>query len=972
MADREALVQLAAALADGTPVDWNDAESSAADEAAHGVVRQLRLVAELRAAQRVAASHARPALGQWGHLRRLARVAGGAFGEVYRAWDTRLDREVALKLLRQPEGSDALAVSSVVEEGRLLARVRHPNVVAVYGAERVHDRVGIWMEFIRGRTLEAAVVENGPFGAHEAALIGRDLCRALAAVHAAGLVHRDVKAQNVMREEGGRLVLMDFGTSRETALDETDASHDLTGTPLYLAPELFQGGDATPRSDIYSLGVLLYHLVTGGFPVEGRTLDEVRRAHARGDRKLLRDARPDLPERFVQVVERALAANAESRFESAGATEAALTAALTPLAPAPSSTPDAPPLPIAPRRRHTGWLALAAAGFALGGLLVVANVGQVRSRLLGGSGSGGGVQTHPAAADVASSEVAIRRVAFPDDYLAAGRPSPDGRFFSYTDNDGDLALVELATGKTRKVTNKGNSTETAHAAMAVSADGKWIAYSWYALDGACEMRVIRTDGREPRVLVRRADIEMPLPYEWSGDNTQVLALIVLKDRTNAIALVRVADGNVRIVKNVGSNSPQSISLSRDGRFIVYDLPQRADSPERDIHVIDVETRREWPLVEGASNDVYPMWAPDGEGVVFISDRSVGLSLFEVPVLDGRASGEPILLQRSLGRIMPMGITRIGAFFYRVQTGMVDVYTADIDFAANRVGTPKAVSSGIVGSNISSDWSPDGRYLAFVTTRGLVAADRYSRTLAIRDMETGAHRELMPPLAFFIGPRWSPDGRAIAVKGDDLKGRWGTHLVDVATGRVQPAVVAEPNNDSDYGAHRWAPDGHLLYEHAPRGVVSRNLASGEESLFLAYAEAGVKRLGAFKISPDRRSLAFSGGFREEDTWTTVLRVQPLGGAPTELVRAKPPQAVVLAGWTPDGKELMFVRNPGKPDEPFTLWRVPIIGGEPRSLGLSIPALRDVSVHPDGTRLTFTAGSPTWDMWVMEQALKPAAQ
>ncbi len=128
------------------------------------------------------------------------------------------------------------------------------------------------MKIIRGQTLKEMLVERGPFGAEEAAVIGRDLCQALAAVHARGLVHRDVKAQNVMREVGGQTILMDFGAGQHV-----DAVHDsLKGSPAYVAPEVLAGAPATARSDIYSLGVLLFHLVTGDFPVTASTWDELR------------------------------------------------------------------------------------------------------------------------------------------------------------------------------------------------------------------------------------------------------------------------------------------------------------------------------------------------------------------------------------------------------------------------------------------------------------------------------------------------------------------------------------------------------------------------------------------------------------------------------------------------------------------------------------------------------------------------
>ena len=146
-------------------------------------------------------------LETWGHLRICERIGRGAFGEVYRAWDTRLDREVALKLMPVALAAGAEAASSIIHEGRLLARVRHPNVVTIYGADEIDGYVGLWMELVPGRTLEDLLRDGQTFEPGEVAHIGLESARALAAVHAAGLLHRDIKAQNVLRQEDGRIVL---------------------------------------------------------------------------------------------------------------------------------------------------------------------------------------------------------------------------------------------------------------------------------------------------------------------------------------------------------------------------------------------------------------------------------------------------------------------------------------------------------------------------------------------------------------------------------------------------------------------------------------------------------------------------------------------------------------------------------------------------------------------------------------------
>ena len=251
----------------------------------------------LTEARRKAVASEHPLRVHWGPLVVYEKVGRGSFGDVYRAWDPRLDREVALKLI--PEDISAGAPSPVVEEGRLLARVRHPNVMVVYGAERIEGRIGIWTEYIRGETLASEVARRGPLPAEEAVRIGADVCAALAAVHAAGLLHRDVKAQNILRDASGRIVLGDFGTGVELADDAGVSDPQIAGTPLYLAPEVIEGEPATIASDLYGVGVLLFFLVSGAYPVRGRTLAEIKRAHSRHERVSPRAARHDLPDALV-------------------------------------------------------------------------------------------------------------------------------------------------------------------------------------------------------------------------------------------------------------------------------------------------------------------------------------------------------------------------------------------------------------------------------------------------------------------------------------------------------------------------------------------------------------------------------------------------------------------------------------------------------------------------------------------------
>jgi protein kinase-like protein len=393
--DSEDLDKLFESVADGESVDWDALERQAPDEQARALIRQLRLIADVAEVHRSqvdevalaedveltapsmgaghppiqapggrrvwpdlgttpggvgrgtppAGSPPAPNLGVWGHLLLVRKVGEGSFGEVYHAHDTWLDHAVALKLLK-PEAEKWLPPAQLLHEARKLARVRHPNVVTVHGADRHNGRVGFWMDFIDGETLSARV-QGGSLSAGEASYIGQEVCKALAAVHRANLIHRDVKAQNVMRAfDGGRIILMDFGAGQFA--DAPPLENPGQGTPLYLAPEILNGGEATSRSDTYACGVLLFYLVTNRFPVNGTSLQELREAHARGDRRRLRDERPDLPGSFISIVERAIDPDPMRRYATAGDMEAKLSGE-------PSSRPVPAPVVPPPHPGPTGW-----------------------------------------------------------------------------------------------------------------------------------------------------------------------------------------------------------------------------------------------------------------------------------------------------------------------------------------------------------------------------------------------------------------------------------------------------------------------------------------------------------------------------------------------------------------------------------------------------------------------------------------
>ncbi len=257
-------------------------------------------------------------------------LGAGGFATVYRAWDPTLEREVALKVLHPHMSRDPQVRERFLREGRALARVRHPGIVTVYEAGEAGETAFLATDLIEGRSLSDLLAERGPFSAVAAATLAVQIGAALDAVHARGLVHRDVKPANIMIETAtGRAILLDLGIARDAAhVSMTGAA--LVGTPAYMAPEQVQAaGEVSPRTDVYQLGATLYAVLTGHPPFEGDTI-QVLTAVMRLPPPDLMARRPDVPVMVAGVLAQAMAKDPALRPPSPGELARRLSMAGTP------------------------------------------------------------------------------------------------------------------------------------------------------------------------------------------------------------------------------------------------------------------------------------------------------------------------------------------------------------------------------------------------------------------------------------------------------------------------------------------------------------------------------------------------------------------------------------------------------------------------------------------------------------------
>jgi eukaryotic-like serine/threonine-protein kinase len=822
----------------------------------------------------------------WRHLLLFERIGAGAFGAVYRGFDPLVNREVAVKLLpKEARGRSSL------EEGRALARIRHPNVVVVYGADQEADQVGIWMEYLAGQTLADIVRDRGPMSAWEVSGIGIDLCHALSALHASGLLHRDIKAENVMREAGGRIVLMDFSSAEHVV---PEAGITFSGTPGYMAPELFAGAPATFASDVYSLGVLLFFLLSGRFPVAGTTIADIKNAHAGRQHALLRDARPDVADRIVQVVERAIAYAPADRYQTTGEMERALASAsgadafLTP-------PPDSSPLAARARRSWPldgRWTALVIAA-----LILTAAVMAGRTAMF---------STPPsqAARVVFSLGPPLMSGSWP-------RLSPDGRMVVYGArvNGREQLWIRSLDSLAGRVLEHTTATATPF----WSPDGRSLGFF---ADG--KLFTIDVDGGDPLVLV---DAPHPRGGDWSAAGT------ILFSRTGGIH---------RVVEN-GSHSVQVTALDESRGEFEHGWPEFLPDGRRFLYIVRSSRLDQDGLYVGSLDSperrrVMPAYSrvayQDGH-LLFIRDGTLQAQPFDVRTAALR--GEPVALAHGVNHHQSSDAAfdvAGDALIYAPVRGQPQSELALFDRHGARLKTLTPV-----GAYRQPRFSPDGQRI--VVER--IDTAEGSSDLWIFDIGRDSASRLTRSEAPDVKPVWSPDGTQVAFSSKrETTYQIFSKPVD-STEEARPLVT----RDGNLFVESWSADGRFLSATLLRQGLWVFPADSREQPWAVRTGDAATWQSAF--SPDGRWIAYASS----ESGHPEIYVEPL--PPTGSRWQVSTNGGAEPYWRGDGEELFYLSARGE------LMGVSVGAGrwqtaKPQPMfALSVPNYgrsADYSVSPDG--------------------------
>jgi len=561
-------------------------------------------------------------------------------------------------------------------------------------------------------------------------------------------------------------------------------------------------------------------------------------------------------------------------------------------------------------------------------------------------------------------DITIRKVLTPKGLLMTWAVSPDGKYLADMGNPSgstpsELRITEIATGKERLLRTENPDCSRRIGAPRWSPDSTKLVV--WSVGGLC---VVPLDGSAARIFFGTPpDKTLFYPLDWSPDQKHILVSTYGTEKPLGLSLIAVANGSHRRLKIGDSPAPFSFDcrFSPDGLTVACDRGITSS----DIFLLAVDGSRETPLVEHPADDALLEWLPDGRGILFASDRAGTIDMWSQPIEGGQPKGAPVLVRRNIGSTTPMRLTKSGAFYYQTPASSgADVYTISLDPKTGRItGPPRKEPLPWEGHNGSPDWSPDGKRLAYVVSNkpavvGVGNAPGRSsgnRVVCIYSVDTGRVREYSG--VHLASLRWSPDGRYVYVAATNVSGG-GIHRIDVESGAITPVMLDARGLGFDVSA-----DGPWMVFCRDDRLLGRNLQSGEEK---ELDGPGIYPAARLALSRDGSRLAW---VVEPDEKTKVLKVMPFpDGTPKEVQGLRDPESRIA--WSPDGRFIYYSDVPPAGGNVRHLWRVPADGGTAQDLGSAANSHEHLTVHPDGTRITFSTRTLNPEpalLWVLENFL-----
>jgi Tol biopolymer transport system component len=859
---------------------------------------------------------------------RIEKLLGaGGMGEVYLARELKLGRLVALKVLPLHFVVDADRLTRFQREARALSSLNHPNLVTIFEVGEAHGLHFIAMELVEGKALSAL---RGKLSLKELLSIVAQVAEALAAAHQSGIIHRDVKPDNVMVRADGYAKVLDFGLVKLAEVEPAPGSAAQTqlgvamGTLAYMSPEQASGESVDHRTDIWSLGVVLYELATGQKPFTGET----RQATI----NLILSRQPDdatsidasLPPELDRILNKALEKDRELRYQTVSDFRADIRRLLRQIDSSPSGSGSGEKYEVVQIVRR-GWLWPAVLALLI--LTAAAFVWFVW------------LKAKPAPLDWSRAA----HLQLTNEHGTEFYPSlaPDGRSFVYASKQsGNFDLfVQRVGGK--NATPLTPNTPSDEISPVFSPNGERIAFR--STREPAGVYVMEAGGENVRLVV--AGCFHP---SWSPDGKEIVCSTAGHDEApttrntwpSALWIANVETGDKRFLCENDAMMP---SWSPNGNRIAFwfNPPSagRSDIATISRHGGEVEV-----VTKDAATNWNPVWSPDGKFLYFASDRSGNMSFWRVAIDEetGKVQGEAeaVLTPATFNR--HLSFSRNGRRLIYVQTDQQsNIQALNFNASAEKtVGEPFWITRGD-RHIVRPELSPDG-------TRFVMRVSRRTQDDIIVVSRDGTQwRDLTNDKFFDRYPRWSPDGKRIAFTSD-RGGRYEIWMLDADATNLRQLTF---NTPGDTTFPLWSPDGtHILFRsNFVNSILDVNKPWGEQNLQLLPLPPDNERFVAWDWSPDGKRL-----------------IGNLSGPPSVVAgysfETKQYEKLTEFGssamWLPDSARYVFVFD-------NKLYLGDVRTKRVREIfSFDEDEIRSVDVSPDGKLVYYSAYTSESDIWLLD--------